>query len=148
MKLVDLLFIGLLGAASMSCRHEVSRADFWQEADKPIEQYRLLHENKTIIVYMSADWDLTGRVVVDALQEGWLLRKIRKKDVVTLVYDCTERDSIGTTESRKLGPAGAPDVLVVFHGNTTKPAFYRPVHKPDGVGHSAQEIVDKILAGE
>ena len=140
-----LLITIAMTALTIGCARKIQSEVHWREAELPIEHYRDLYNDKTIIIYMSADWDLTGRVVIESLRDDSSLRKLEKRNALSLVYDCTKRDSIGSQEMKKLGPAGYPNSFVVYRPNQDVPEFYRPMHEPDGVAVAAQKIIGEIL---
>ena len=118
----------------------------WRPADWPVTTYRKAHMDRTLVLFVKADWDVTGLIMLKWLEKERNARAVRRSGAVTYVYDCTQSEGLGRQEMRKLGRDGVPNVFVVYRPGATEPEFHRPMH-----GYSDEDLgglLRQVLTGK
>jgi len=74
----------------------------WVVADKPLDEIAKTNPGKDILVFYTADWCLTSAVMKKRLITDEFTQIMSKKNLLIVMVDCTQEDSIGSREL-KLG---------------------------------------------
>ena len=130
-----LLFILMLLLGSCAPSSELPDFEHWTLADKSIAAYRSEYPDKTVVFYMTAQWDVTGKVIQKKLEEERVIQALNRSQAVSFVYDGTKKDGLGWEQIASLGKEAYPNALVIFYPGQSKPVF-RQIDYDDTIDRS------------
>ena len=81
-----LLFFGCSEKSPKSTDAKV-RVEAWHNLDRSVEEYQKLQPNRPILVFYTADWDISGRLAQKYLNEPRFFDLFTQYSILPLIAD-------------------------------------------------------------
>ena len=118
----------------------------WVEVNKTIPELTKTYKGKRVLVLFAADWCLVSSMVKLELASEKLRDRLEETDSVLAIIDCTNADSVGIKELKRMDIERVLPVLAVIdkEGKITHPPVELSDDEPleESIRSFVKELID------
>ncbi|BDS05360.1 hypothetical protein NT6N_04000 [Oceaniferula spumae] len=120
--MISVIALVSCGCTRNAAKEEASVNIEWHEATYGLEEYKEMQPGRPILALFVSDWDLTGQIHRKVFEDETSMEILKGSRFLCIWYDCTEPDSLGMRELKRLKQLALP-VTVFVDGSSAEDRF-------------------------
>ena len=112
----------------------------WVEYSKPELSHYVLRENRAVMLFFTADWDVNSLVVEKrAIATRRVKRFLRWNNIVPMKGDLTKLSPEVAREMKSIGRSTTPAIAIYSHGSLSNPSIVDGMFNEDQLHKALKE---------